>query len=164
MKNIAKIGSNGEFEPRRQTIDSAGYDIYATEDISVTEEFKVVDTGVIFDGTEVMITTLHQIVNPKSGKLLTRVNIVKNWYAQVHPRSSMAINKGLQLANIGIIDQDYRDTIKVAVRSDKPFLIKKGDRFAQMIFMPYLINVKEIRPSKQREGGIGSTDKKLEEF
>ena len=48
-------------------------------------------------------------------------------------------------------------------KSDKPYLdnlvIKKGEKFAQGIFMPYGIVFDEESPNKERKGGFGSTDK-----
>ena len=84
------------------------------------------------------------------------------------PRSSYGVKKGMVLANtVGVIDSDFynnpRDegNITIALRNDGqvPFTIKKGERFAQGVFMPYLLADKEDVLNDSRNGGIGSTDK-----
>ena len=155
MKNII----NEEFIPKRQTMGSAGYDIYAVEDMKITNHFKVFDTGVCLENTDLVYNTIHYPKSKNMNSFNTRVEFFQHWHAQIHPRSSYAIKKGMQVANISIIDQDYRDTIKIAIKSDEPFTISKGDRYAQMIFIPNAIILGEVRPNAHRDGGIGSTDK-----
>lgn len=154
-----------EFVPKRQTVASAGYDIYANEDMYVTEYYKNFDTGIILEN-ECIVNTFHQILNPKSGKTLPRINVFQHYVAMIFPRSSMGFKHGLKFANtVGIIDQDYRESIKISLKAEHCFTIKKGERYAQLVFIPIGINAEEVRPTKFREGGIGSTDvKPLEEY
>ena len=80
------------------------------------------------------------------------------------PRSSLG-SKGLVLANtVGIIDSDYQGEllIKLLNRSKRHVYIAKGDRVAQLIFVPVQQViwdiVKEFSYTSQRgEGGFGST-------
>lgn len=72
----------------------------------------------------------------------------------------MGIKHGLTLANtVGIIDSDYRDTIKMSlsIRKGWFFRMSKNDRILQMIICPYAIIPKEQTPTEIRKGGIGST-------
>ena len=60
--------------------------------------------------------------------------------AQVRPRSGLAIKKGITVLNApGTIDSDYRGEVQVILinlgRED--FLIKPGDRIAQMVICQY---------------------------
>ena len=148
MKNIII----SEYMPRRQTKGSAGYDIYAVEDMGISDSFRVFDTGVVFDGTE----------KPSFFNEYTISKVYpKDWVAFIFPRSSYGFKYGLQFANtVCVIDKDYRDTIKISLKAQYPFRINKGDRFAQLIFMPICFLDNEIIPTANRSGGIGSTDKK----
>ena len=136
--------------------------------MTITDYYKVYDTGVVLDN-ECIYNSFHQVVNPKSSKMLTRINFYQHYVAMIFPRSSMGFKHGLQFANtVCIIDQDYRDTIKISLKADHCFNIKKGERYAQLVFIPIGINLNEIRPTEIRKGGVGSTDikstKTLEEY
>ena len=68
------------------------------------------------------------------------------------------------LANgVGVVDSDYRGEIKVALQNsgDEPFLIRDGDRIAQLLVMPVAAvtwkEVSELPPTERGEGGFGST-------
>ena len=82
------------------------------------------------------------------------------------PRSSI-YKTPLRLANsVGLIDYNYRGTLKVALdnRSSEPFEIKRGDRLFQLA-MPSLAPFKVVLGSvnlgtDRGSGGFGSTDKK----
>ena len=86
-------------------------------------------------------------------------------YLAIFIRSSMAIKKGLFLANsTGIIDADYYNNedneghLMVAVYNtkDEPFHVNKGDRVAQGIFTKYL-TTDDDHAEGVRTGGVGST-------
>ena len=61
------------------------------------------------------------------------------------------------------MDSDYRGEIKCALINlgDKDFTIEKGDRIAQLVFMPVAIaSLKEVDTLDETErgaGGFGST-------
>ena len=44
---------------------------------------------------------------------------------------------------------------------DEDLVIKKGERFAQLIFMPYLTLMDEVLPVAERVGGLGSTTRQV---
>lgn len=65
---------------------------------------------------------------------------------------------------VGKIDPDYRGEVGVIIRNnepDKPFLIAKGTRIAQMTFYqtlsPLLESVEELSDTDRGTGGYGST-------
>lgn len=150
MKNII----NSEFIPKRQTTGSAGYDVYAVEDMNVERWFKTFDTGVCFDGEE----TPYMCYEKDMSNSIYNIYL-GTWVAMLYPRSSMGFKHGLKFATTtSIIDKDYRDTIKLSIAADHPFTIKKGERYAQLIFMPHGILLEEDIPTAKRGGGIGSTD------
>lgn len=137
---------NKEFMPRRMTRDSCGYDFYAPETIEMEPNvWYNIDTGVRFDGTE----------NPKFDG-----SSFADWFMLIVPRSSYGVKYGFRIRNTaGIIDKDYRDTIKACVSVEVPFTLEKGQRFMQGIVIPFGKISNEIHPKDARVGGIGSTDK-----
>ena len=153
MRNVVNV----MMVPRRATDGSAGYDFIATEDIKLRPwKTTYVDSGVVFDGTEKIITVLEKI--GEDGSTWFEPCYLGHWVMQIHPRSSLGFKYGLRLKNTtGIIDSDYRDTIKFPLTVSKPLTIKKGERFAQGIFVPFGVLADEVEPTKKREGGIGST-------
>lgn len=82
----------------------------------------------------------------------------------IFARSGMATKWGLRPANcVGVIDEDYTGEIIVAVHNDKdtPNVIRKGDRIAQMMWLPYcqcnLIEVNSLDETERGDGGFGHT-------
>lgn len=156
MKNII----NEEYVPKRATKFSAGYDLYATEDITLSPgHFKTLDTGVVFEDKDHLFGVSGLAVEQDGqSKIVAEVHQAFEYVGLVFPRSSYGFKYGLRFANsICVIDQDYRDTIKLRVTVSKKVEIKKGDRIAQLIFVPWLLIADEIPPTDIRDGGIGST-------
>ena len=88
----------------------------------------------------------------------------KNVVAIVAARSGLAIKHGISLSNgIGVIDSDYRGEVCVGLinHSDKTFYIERGDRVAQLMFMPVLIanliSAESLNETERGAGGFGST-------
>ena len=79
-------------------------------------------------------------------------------------RSGLGVKKGVSLANgIGVIDSDYRGEVCVALinRGNEPFEVRRGDRIAQMMFMPVLhasfLQTDDLDKTERGEGGFGHT-------
>ena len=94
------------------------------------------------------------------------VAIPKNYEIQIRPRSGLAAKKGISVLNTpGTIDSDYRGEIKIILinLSKKPFVIKSGDRIAQMILCPVakgkLKEVKNLPRTVRGKKGFGATGK-----
>lgn len=84
--------------------------------------------------------------------------------AIVAARSGLGVKKGVSLSNgIGVIDSDYRGEIGVGLinHGDEDFTVVRGDRIAQMFFMPVLhanFIVSECLDETERgAGGFGHT-------
>ena len=82
----------------------------------------------------------------------------------VFARSGLAKTQGLEPANkVGVIDSDYRGEIMVPLHNHtkEEKVIKHGERIAQIIFMPYIMEqfdeVDELSETVRGEGGFGST-------
>lgn len=146
MYFVIMKSENIELMPRRMTKNSCGYDFYAPETIKMEPgKWYTLDTGVCFDGTE----------HPRFDGAL-----ISDWFMMIVPRSSYGMKYGLKIRNTaGIIDKDYRDTIKASVSVDVPFTLEKGQRFMQGIVIPFGKINGELEPVNSRVGGIGSTDK-----
>lgn len=83
---------------------------------------------------------------------------------QIRPRSGLAAKHGLTCLNTpGTIDSDYRGEIKVILINlgDKPFVIERGERIAQMVLAPVTQAVWEevaiLDGTSRGTGGFGST-------
>ena len=130
--------------PRRKTKSAGGYDIFSLIDYELKPKEAVV------------ISTGMKCNNP-ADEIFVIVN-----------RSSLGFKHGIKLANqVGIIDADYYNNkdndghIFVCLQNegDKVIEIKKGDRFVQGIFIPYLVTDDDAT-TDLRKGGIGSTNNK----
>jgi dUTP pyrophosphatase len=127
--------------PKRATLGSVGYDIYAAIDSSLTISPK--ETVLIPSGFSISL---------------------KNGYAAfIFARSGLGVKHNIALANgVGVIDSDYRNEVFVGLtnNSNTTFTIRPLDRIAQMIIMkcglPSLKLCMEL-PSSTRVGGFGST-------
>jgi dUTP pyrophosphatase len=86
--------------------------------------------------------------------------------AQIRPRSGLAYKHGLTVLNSpGTIDADYRGEVKVLLvnLSNQPFVIKNGERVAQMVIAKHeqavWDEVKELNYTFCGEGGFVPTAK-----
>jgi len=84
----------------------------------------------------------------------------------VFSRSGLGTKDGLTVSQgVGVIDPDYRGEIKVSLlnTSDKVRRIKRGQRIAQLVFMPIfqvaILPVEELGDTDRGAGGFGSTGK-----
>ncbi len=129
---------------------------YATEGAAAVDMRAAIDEGTtvtIEPGCRAMIPTGMAIA-------LENANVV----AILAARSGLAVKSGINLANgIGVIDSDYRGEICVGLynSSDVPFTVNRGDRIAQLMFMPVytanLIEAETLDETARGAGGFGST-------
>lgn len=92
------------------------------------------------------------------------VEIPHGCFGLVVARSGLSYKRQIKLINdVGIIDEDYRGDIGIRLINEgkEPYLIKKGDRVAQMIIIPYkqpkLKFVDELGDTERGTKGFGST-------
>jgi len=121
-------------------------------------------------GMDLIAYTKNKIIIPpgKTAMVPTgiAVAIPKNYEIQIRPRSGLAAKKSISVINTpGTVDSDYRGEIKIILinLSKKRFIIKSGDRVAQMILCPIakgiLKVVKNLPKTVRGKGGFGSTGK-----
>lgn len=84
--------------------------------------------------------------------------------AQVRPRSGLALHHGVTCLNTpGTIDSDYRGEIQVILinHGAEPFLIRRGDRIAQLVISPVARarwrTEAELGGTGRGSGGFGSS-------
>jgi dUTP pyrophosphatase len=130
--------------PAYETADAAGMDLRAAVDDGAPVTLAV--------GARAMIPTGLTIALPAG------------YEAQVRPRSGLAAKHGITCLNSpGTIDADYRGEVKVILINlgQEPFVIKRGERIAQMIIAPVtraeLKVVDKLDDTKRGAGGFGST-------
>ena len=94
------------------------------------------------------------------------VAVPKNFEIQIRPRSGLAAKNNITVLNTpGTIDSDYRGEIKVILINlgNDDFVIKNGDRIAQMVISPVIKTefeiVDELPNTLRGLGGFGSTGK-----
>lgn len=91
--------------------------------------------------------------------------IPKDHVGLIYPRSSITTKTTLGLGNaVGVIDSDYRGTVKFQFRKTNPMFQKDynvGDRIGQMMIIPIplvkLVQVEELSETERGDGGMGST-------
>jgi dUTP pyrophosphatase len=150
--------------PKYATDGSAGLDLQA----NLIEGDKVVQydpannqhTHIVDDDTKVYLYPKERVLIPTG--LFIELSI--GYEAQIRPRSGLALKNGVTVANcIGTIDSDYRGEIKVILinLSDEPFIIRHGDRIAQMVISRYeqadFEEVETLSETERGTGGFGST-------
>ena len=130
--------------PKYQTALSAGMDLYANIEESVTLkplERKLISTGLL-------------------------IELPQGFEAQIRPRSGLAIKNGITVLNSpGTIDADYRGEIGVILvnLSAEAFTINNGDRIAQMVIAKHETAIwdeaQHLTETDRGAGGFGSTSK-----
>ena len=131
--------------PKRSTKESAGYDFESIIDFTIKPgEIKKIPLGIK--------------ANMNSGEVLFLI-----------VRSSQGFKYNVRMCNqVGVIDKDYYNNIdneghmwiKLENHGDKDYVVKKGDKIIQGIFMNFLTVDNEEEIINDRTSGIGSTDKK----
>lgn len=139
---IKKLRPNAKV-PKRATNGSAGMDLYACVEESIT----------LAPGQLVIVPTGIAIELPDS-----------SCAAFLYARSGLGVKHGICLSNgVGVIDSDYRGEICAGLCnvSDKPYVIEPDERVCQMVIAPVLtpeiIEVGDLNDTERGEGGFGST-------
>tara|TARA_B100001059_G_scaffold187263_1_gene189431 strand:+ start:717 stop:1154 length:438 start_codon:yes stop_codon:yes gene_type:complete len=108
-------------------------------------------------------------IKPKTSALIpTGISVAfsEDYEIQIRPRSGLAAKNNISVLNTpGTIDSDYRGEIKVIIfnHGNNNFIVKNGDRIAQMILAPImkmeLEEAKNLPQTIRGKGGFGSTGK-----
>lgn len=93
------------------------------------------------------------------------IELPVGYEAQIRPRSGLALKHGITVLNSpGTIDAGFRGEIGVILHNtdpDEKFIIKKGDRIAQMVIQKLpevvLVPTESLSDSERGGSGFGST-------
>lgn len=128
--------------PEYATSGSSGVDLYAdvTEDTTLSPgQIRLISCGIY-------------------------IELPEGYEAQVRPRSGLALKHGITLVNTpGTIDSDYRGLVNIIVINlgKEDFVIKRGQRLAQMVFKKItraeFVETPEITETERSHGGFGHT-------
>ena len=138
MKNLnIKLLSDNATTPTRANPTDSGLDLYVSETVSIPPKTtKIVKTDIA-------------------------IELPIGYEGQVRPRSGTSLKTKLRVA-LGTIDQTYHKEIGIITDniSDKPIVVEKGQRLAQLVIAPVQypdVNVvKEFKYESDRSG-YGST-------
>lgn len=133
-----KLDAGAQMPARAHETD-AGYDLFALQSVYINGNggSAAVDTGV-------------------------HIEIPAGWFGLVAGRSGLNFKSGVIVPQ-GTIDSGYMGSIKVKLYnlSGQPFMIHRGDRIAQIIFLrhesPFLESVDTLSDTERGSGGFGST-------
>jgi dUTP pyrophosphatase len=102
----------------------------------------------------------HRVLIP-TGLIIA---VPEGFEAQVRPRSGLALKHGITVLNApGTVDSDYRGEVGVLLinHGDEAFVIRRGDRIAQLVVAPVtranLVVATSLSPTGRSGGGFGST-------
>ncbi|WP_312681948.1 dUTP diphosphatase [Lactococcus taiwanensis] len=134
-RQFVKLNKNATI-PERATEHSAGYDISASETVTIQpDEIKLVHTGLA--------------VQMEQDDVMLLID-----------RSSNPQKRGIVLSNsLGVIDHDYFPNEFMGMFTnitDKPVTIEAGQRIMQAVFVKYGL-VDNDNANGERTGGFGST-------
>jgi len=94
------------------------------------------------------------------------MSIPEGFEAQIRPRSGLAVKHGIGLINSpGTIDSDYRGEVMIPAINlgNKNYIVKRGDRIAQMIikkvYHARIEVVEQLDTTVRETGGFGHTGK-----
>lgn len=156
--------------PKRATKGSAGYDLAASKCIVIPSIWNILmkNSGLARmqsgDSLEENSEFLKSTLVPTGVKAY----MPENEFLMLVNRSSNPLKNHLSLPNgIGIIDADYYNNennegeifVQLINYGLEDYTVKKGDRIAQGIFMPYQTIDRESNILKERTGGFGSSGK-----
>ena len=127
--------------PKYETSGAAGFDLAANADLTIAPgQVALVPTGLV-------------------------IAVPAGYVLGVFARSSTPLKRGLMVANgVGLVDSDYcgqKDEIKIEVVNftQAPVAVRKGDRLAQGVIMPFIRAdwQEQETASAPSRGGFGST-------
>ena len=137
---LIKRLSEAAVKPTRQSLGSAGYDLYAAADVMIEGRgYRLIPTDIA-------------------------VVIPEGHYGRISSRSGLALRYGLEVG-AGVIDEDYRGSLGVILHnhSNTDYQVRRGDRIAQLIIEPYkvveVVEVEDLGTTERGTGGFGSTGK-----
>ena len=169
-KLLVKRLSERATMPRRGSELAAGLDVYAC-----LEEGETIVIPGIAAGDDSAQIDADEIGNYPQGQeapelpkivalIPTQISVrpPAETYVRIAPRSGLAVKNGIHVM-AGVVDEDYTGEVKIAIAnlSREPFIVKDGDRIAQLILERISLaqpeEVDNLESTDRGAGGFGST-------
>lgn len=179
---VSRFKDAGLQLPQRSTTNAAGYDFHAAETITIPSALKFFGTAVMSTGRQTLPVLANSYLIGQQNLSQETMAIVPvlvptgikaymqpNEVLMLINRSSGPLKRFLVQTNgTGVIDADYYNNEanegeifeQFINLSDHDYVIHKGDRICQGIFMPYLKADDDNGGLGTRQGGLGSTGDK----
>ena len=172
FKIVSKYRNQGIQLPRRATRGSAGYDLASAVDMTLPSIWRLNFIKVLWAIhhrdrlSKSAVTAARKALRPYLVPTGVKAYMQPDEVLIIANRSSNPLKRDLVLpSGIGVVDSDYYNNLanegelfvqllNFGIRDRR---IRKGDRIAQGIFMPYLIADHEVKPRAKRQGGFGSS-------
>jgi dUTP pyrophosphatase len=165
---VRKYEEEGLQLPKRATKGSAGYDFAAAKDTMIPSIWKVLskNAGIQAMQNEEIVEENKDYLKSVLVPTGIKAYMPANEYLMLVNRSSNPMKNNLSLPNgVGIIDADYYNNeenegeifVQLINYGLEDYVIQKGDRIAQGIFMPYAMIDGEPNDLAERIGGFGSS-------
>jgi dUTP pyrophosphatase len=160
-----------EFVPVRSTSRSIGYDVFSPIDFKLKHgEAITVDLGLVLHPTKENPDEMNwgYFILPRASScktfmsLVNTVGVIEPDYSG--PNDSLQVSfkfEDLDVAEGGYLGRD----VKVDDKTDRYVEVKKGERIAQLVFVPILLppikyaGKREDHPGSEDRGGFGSSGK-----
>lgn len=132
-----KLLSDNATKPKRANPSDSGLDLYVSETVNIPPHTtKLVKTDI-------------------------SINLPYGYEGQVRPRSGKSLKTKLRVA-LGTIDYTYHKEVGIITDniSDKPIIVQKGERLAQLVIAPVsYMNVESVEKFENESirGAYGST-------
>ncbi len=157
---IKKIEKDAKL-PKRQKKGDVGFDAYICGfQKYLKKEIVKTDNPVDIDKTQFTLFPLQRV----DCRLGFATEIPKDYYAQIVPRSGLALWNGLTILNTpATIDSGFRNEWMVIIVniSNLPVILNVGDRICQIIIKKCVKfkfkEVEELNKSERGKNGLGST-------
>jgi dUTP pyrophosphatase len=140
IKLKIKILNNDAKIPTYAHVGDAGMDLFTSRDVLIQAgKIEKISTGIA-------------------------IEIPDGYVGLIWDKSGLAMNAGLKTLG-GVVDRGYRGEVIVGIVnvSDEDFVLKKGDKVAQMLIQKIenveIEEVSELDDTSRGEGGFGSTGK-----
>lgn len=146
-----KIKLVGGIVPIKKTAGAAAYDLVVPTDTRVESGRNIIPLGFILELPKGFKAEIH----PRSGYSAKGFVGYYNYNKDSEKRYDCDVTHGL-------IDSDYKGVVGVILNNnDEPFIIRRGQRIAQMIINKVddteFEIVEEVEETERGDGGFGST-------
>lgn len=144
---------DGALLPTRAHTTDAGLDLYSRESKTIypygTVGIGDDDCPKRIEPSETFDTGVHIAFDPGT-------------YGKIESKSGLNVNHSIVSCG-GVIDEGYVGSITVKLYNlgNEPYEVRKGDKIAQLVIMPYLTPeieiVNELEETERGDGAFGST-------